>query len=948
MTDTPQRSLANVKFGITLKLGILLAIFGILSSGLTGFYTYQATRDILTTKASEDILRTVKMLGRRFSVAVEAATQDVLLFPDLSITHDAVGTGQTAQTARHDMEEQFKNLLLQHPEYSQIRLISAEHNGIELVRVDRDINSIKIIDPGELQEKLQYPYVYQTIKLPAGEVHYSRIFINREVGAHAGLMKPTLQVATPVAGAQGRALGVIVINVDLDKIFARLRTELPSEYQLYLTNQAGDYLVHPDSSKTFGFDYGRRFLIQDSFKPVAAIVDNSSASIAVHTDSGNHANELIGGFERIPFGDVTTGDFVILGVTVPLDFVLAETATMVKNGNGIVAAFSLLAVLLSILVALFLVRPLKRLVVSVQRFSETRELIPVFVHGQDELGVLADSIGQMQGHILASLNDLDMRNKDMERQAERDALTMAELRRLEESKQEALSRLQKIASQVPGLVYQFRLRHDGSTCFPFASGAIRALFRVNPEEVAENASKVFSVIHPDDLDALMASIQTSARDMTPWHHEFRTKFDDGTERWLFGNALPQQEAEGSVLWHGFVTDITEHKQVLKQLNESFRQLEEKEQAKSRFLAAAGHDLRQPLAAANLFIDALKFTSPTTEQNQIIQRLDQVMSNFNGLLDALLNVSKLDAGIIKPEFTSISVSEIFSWLEESFAPLAEEKHIHLRLRCPRKNSFAVRSDLGLLKSVLLNLVSNAVKYTPKGAILIGARRRGRNVLFQVWDTGIGIAEENIGNIFAEFYQVDNAQRDRAKGIGLGLPIVKRALALLGGEIVCRSQLGHGSIFEFQLPMDNTSNNDNPESPPLKYPELEASRAFVRGKRFVVVEDDAMVSEALCKSLEFMGAEVRSFENAKSALQHPEIGNADFYIVDYMLPGDMDGVNFLLGLRQKLRKPVRAVMMSGNTSSYFVRKAEMFDWPVIHKPVNMDKLISQFIQRYDDIV
>jgi DNA-binding response OmpR family regulator len=128
------------------------------------------------------------------------------------------------------------------------------------------------------------------------------------------------------------------------------------------------------------------------------------------------------------------------------------------------------------------------------------------------------------------------------------------------------------------------------------------------------------------------------------------------------------------------------------------------------------------------------------------------------------------------------------------------------------------------------------------------------------------------------------------------------------------------------------------------DIEVNRSFARGKRFVVLDDDAMVSEALIQSLQIMGGEVECFDNAEKALQHPRIGNADCYIVDYMLPGDIDGINFLLRLRQQLHKPVCAVMMSGNTSPYFIRKAELFDWPVLHKPVNMTKLISRLREQY----
>lgn len=423
MTNLIRIQPERVKFGIVVKLGILLAVFGVLAAGLTGYYTYQATREILVKKAGEELVQSTRIMGRRFSNSADAVARDALMFAGTPDARDVFGGGQTAEVARLRMAAQFRSLLAQHSEYYQVRLISAQNNGIERVRVDRDGSSLKTVSGADLQEKMQYPYVYETLRLAEGDVHYSRIFINREAGAHSGQKKPTLQVATPVAGPDGKVAGVMVINVNLNKIFARLNADLRSEYQLYLTNQAGDFLVAPDSAKTFGFDYGRRYLVQDTFKPVSAIIDKRAETIAVRTVSDHQAVEVVGGFARIPFGHMSGSDFVIIGMTVPLDFVLAETAALTRNSRHIVIGFSLAAILMSVLVAFIFVRPLKRLVVAVQRFSQTRTLTPIDVDSRDELGLLAKSVSQMQEHILGHLADLNKQNKKLQQEiAERERM----------------------------------------------------------------------------------------------------------------------------------------------------------------------------------------------------------------------------------------------------------------------------------------------------------------------------------------------------------------------------------------------------------------------------------------------------------------------------------------------------------------------------------------------
>ena len=198
-------------------------------------------------------------------------------------------------------------------------------------------------------------------------------------------------------------------------------------------------------------------------------------------------------------------------------------------------------------------------------------------------------------------------------------------KRAEASKQEALDRLQKIASRVPGLVYQYRLRPDGSACLPFASESIRELFRICPEEVREDACKLLANIHPDDVEGVRVSILQSARELTAWRHEFRVKFLDGTIRALYGNSVPQREEDGSVLWHGFVTDITERKRVEEDLLRSQTELqqyaaalessnhaleefnhlaESATRAKSEFLANMSHEIRTPMTAILGFAEVL--------------------------------------------------------------------------------------------------------------------------------------------------------------------------------------------------------------------------------------------------------------------------------------------------------------------------------------------------------
>ena len=225
------------------------------------------------------------------------------------------------------------------------------------------------------------------------------------------------------------------------------------------------------------------------------------------------------------------------------------------------------------------------------------------------------------------------------------------------------------------------------------------------------------------------------------------------------------------------------------------------QAKSRFLAAASHDLRQPIQAINLFNEALNRTALSNEQKSISNFLGQSIRNLGELFDALLDISKLDAGANIPRPEMISVHTLFSGIDSEFSALASAKSLRFKLHFPF-NGMTLDTDGKLLQRLLRNLVGNAIKYTTQGGVMVAIRRRGDEALIQVIDTGIGIAPQHVKTIFEEYFQVGNPERDKSKGLGLGLAITKRLASLLNTKIVCRSDLGKGSVFEFRLPLAHT--------------------------------------------------------------------------------------------------------------------------------------------------
>lgn len=412
-----------MKFGIAFKLGCLLAVFGVLACGLTGYYSYSSSRATLLKAAERDLLTATQVLGRNLRGNIDGVSRDALVLAGIA-QGKALPQAPSApirEQAENDLAELFETLMRVHPEYMQIRLISAAGHGLEQVRVDRDGEQpVRTPYPG-LQEKGHFDYVFDTLRLPPGQVRLSPIVINHELGTHSGVGRPTLHVSTPVAGADGQPSSLIVINIDLNQLFDQLRSDLPAHYQVYLSNRWGDLLIHPDQRRTFGFDQGRRRFLQDEFPDVQQLFDTHTESLIGRSDGKD--TSLVAAFVRLATNAGTRGSFVVLGLAQPEEYVLKESSRLGERIIQVVIFASLLAVLIATIASRALTSSLKRINLAVQQFARERKSAPLPVQRQDELGQLARSFVQMQEEIVEHLEELSRSRNALEHLARHDPLT---------------------------------------------------------------------------------------------------------------------------------------------------------------------------------------------------------------------------------------------------------------------------------------------------------------------------------------------------------------------------------------------------------------------------------------------------------------------------------------------------------------------------------------------
>lgn len=380
-------------------------------------------------------------------------------------------------------------------------------------------------------------------------------------------------------------------------------------------------------------------------------------------------------------------------------------------------------------------------------------------------------------------------------------------------------------------------------------------------------------------------------------------------------------------------DLTERERAMREVARARDEAQAANIAKSRFLAAASHDLRQPIQAINLLCDAMSRTGLNSAQARIAEGLTHSVRSLGDLLNALLDISKLDSGMLTPQAEKLSSGAIFSRLDAEFAPLAASRNLRFLLHFPF-DEFGFEVDGKLLHTLLANLIGNAIKYTNSGGVLVALRRREEFGLFQIWDTGIGIGEDHLPRIYDEYYQIGNLQRDRAKGLGLGLAIVRRIARLLGTEVTCRSQPGRGSVFEFRLPLIPLG--DLP-APAVLSNDASGSVHQLSGKTLAVIEDDPMVGRALSVTLASMGCAVLEHSSGEAALADAAVLAADYVLSDLRLPG-INGVELLNALQARSPVPLRAILLTGDTEPGRIDMVRRSGWPMLFKPVNLPALVA----------
>ena len=430
-------------------------------------------------------------------------------------------------------------------------------------------------------------------------------------------------------------------------------------------------------------------------------------------------------------------------------------------------------------------------------------------------------------------------------------------------------------------------------------------------------------------------------------YETRLRRKDGSAIYVIMNLLLKPDEDGLV--EGFVADVTERKLAqlrLLQLNEELEQrvaertceLREARDAaeaanlsKDKYLAAASHDLLQPLNAARLLISTLRERQLPQNELHLVERAHQALEGAEDLLTDLLDISKLDQAAIKPDIDIYSLDDVLLPLVSEFQSVAAAAGLQLKHYIPR---VAIKTDFRLLTRILRNFLSNACRYTDQGCVLVGARMRAGALRIEVWDTGRGIPEEELQSIFLEFNQLGIGRSAKRSGVGLGLAIVDRIASMLGYQVLVRSKPGRGSVFSIDVPLAEAMPRERVAAPAV-VPQLGDP---LPGRRLLVIDNEESILLSMAALLEQWGCTVVTATDEQSALTALDGVAPDAILADYHLDHGLTGWDVVLAVRGRFNQALPVVMITADRSDQCRQQLQGCGVPVLNKPVKPGKMRS----------
>ncbi len=909
-----------MKGGIASRLAIIFSLLLLVATATVGVLVFWGARQSLIEASTDRLAHTAETIEVRFFTRLEAIRKDVLFLAETPPVQGIVRAQAGPWINRRRKEEGRLDALTNHsdvewsdqltdifsvflenrPSCFRVALIGLAEGGRELVRVERRAGLPHRADGDELRQQGEQGYFTEAVNLPPENVYLSEIDLVDQAGEGLEPGVPMLRAAAPIYDADGRAFGILVVHVDFRHVLRTLTSLVDSDVSLYLANNRGDLLVHPDSARVFGS--GRRPLMQGEFPRIASWFGASGAALqhtALETDA-----PILAYFQRIAFNSEADPHYLVLGATSPRDRILAGV-TRVRNRSVLITVlFALWGIVLALVFSRYLTRPLRQVTQAISRFGGDERPMELPVSRQDEIGVLARAFDTMARQIQAQIQEL-------EDKARRQRIIL-------ETSAEGI-----IVTDAQGRIETF-------------NRAAELIFGYRAEQVAGlPVNLLIFNLEPEGRTNGQAPTPDEDRWRLGHGQEVTGRRKDGST-FPLSLALSSFELGGEKKFAGFVQDITRRKQYEETLRQAKLTAEAASKAKSAFLANMSHEIRTPLTGIIGFASLLA-RQVSGKHRKYARLIESSGERLKETLNSVLDLAKLEANKMEVDLVALDVSDEVQAVVQLFQGQAQQKDLTLSHQAaPAARDARARLDRGAFSSILHNLIGNAIKFTSEGGVFVSVEADDERVYVRVQDTGVGIDPDFMPYLFDVFRQESTGLSRTHEGSGLGLSITQRLVRLLEGEIGVESQKGKGSTFTVSFPRHRPEAAEEPPeeaaAPALRLDDLPRQK--------VLLVEDNEHTQYLIESLLEDAFSVTVVADAEQALLEAFRTEFDMVLLDINLGEGPNGADVLRELRAM---PAYRTVPIAAVTAYALpgdreRFLEMGFSAYLSKPFNAEELLA----------
>lgn len=858
------------------------------------------------------------------------------------------------------------------PGVTQLRFIGAANSGRELVRVDRIGSKVVILNEPNLQNRGDRDYFIETQKLPLHSVYLSEINLNREYGKIETPYVPTIRVATPVYAADGKFFGIVIMNVNAGLFLHTLQANLPSQLQLYIINQYGDFISHPNPGRTFGFDLGQRWRWNNEFTALSHDV-YAGPNYLQHYSSRNGVTHAVS--QRIFLDPYKHERYIDIIMTVPRHFIKVASITagvitglILFGGSALLAlimylffkqrrqSFAQQAWLASLVensndaiigktkngritswnrgaekifgysAAEAIDHTLLELIIPPQYANEEAEILQRVGNGEVlssfhairrrkngsfiDVSVTASPIRAPDGTIIG----ISKTARDISDQK----IAEAKIQELNNSlEKQVKERVAELIATRDLLLNAARAAELGIWTWRLAENRFEwnermvQIYGLNVPTIPYTLSYAdwLARIHPDDAITVDRNLREAAKQSKPYESHFRIIRPDGSIRFIQAAGLVERNAQGTAFqFVGINRDITTQYEYENTLRTAKSAADSASRAKSEFVANMSHEIRSPMNAVLGMLQLLQQTQLDSRQVDYTHKAESAARALLNILNDILDFSKIEAGKLVLDPHPFSLDKLLREIAIILSANLGDKTIEIVFDIDPRLPDWIIGDALRLQQILLNLCSNAIKFTHVGEVILSVylkEQKGNNLNlnFAVRDTGIGIEAEQREHIFEGFAQAEASTARRFGGTGLGLSICHHLVKLMGGTLTVDSEPGHGSTFEFNI----TVRPANPQMPAKIAPSQ-----TMRNLNCLVVDDNPYARNAIFKLAQSFDWQTDIASNAADAIQLIQLKNSsrpyDVVLIDWNMP-DLNGWHASSRIREMLPDQTSIILVMG---------------------------------------